>query len=131
MTTTYTEDATMSEKARIVKGVCTTGTEAASQLGAATKGLLLTGLAHWEVRVETTGAAFSAGTIDAYLQNPVTGKWARRRDMDQAVAGGADEAFGDFEIHGAKEGSRLAFLPNGLGQANEIYIVGAYREGGR
>lgn len=126
MATTWTEDATIQDKARVAKAVCTTGTESAPTTGS-TQGLLLSGLARYSVFVESDAAAFTAASLDAYLQNPVSGKWSRRRDMDLAVGTVSNDSFGGFEVEGRV--GRLAFVPNGIGQAATIYVVGYYKEG--
>src|SRR5512138_1636695 len=111
MATTYTEES--SAHGRAVKAVCTTGTEAAGVLTATTKGLVLAGLDTCEIRVEsTTGVAFTAGTLEAYLQNPISNRWTRCRALDRSVAASLGETFSDFDINDGM--GRLAFLPNGL-----------------
>ena len=128
MSTTWTEDTTIQSKARVSKAVCTTGTEASSQL-AATSGLLLNGLIGVDIRVEsTTGSPFTAGTLDFYVLNPISGRWARLSTMQQAVGAVTGEAYEDFDVRG-RDGSRLAALPTGLGQACEVYLFGTLPEG--
>lgn len=131
MSTTWTEDTTQlasgmpDAKGRVSKAVCTTGTEADSQLTAGSDhGLLLAGLARYSVFIESSATAFTAGTDNllAYRQNPASGKWCRRRDMDLSVAAVVNDSFGDYELDGDE--GRLAFLPSGLGQGSTIWIVG-------
>lgn len=126
MATTWSEDQLVQDKARVAKAVCTTGTESAPTQSSA-EGLLLAGLAGYSVFIESAAAAFTPASLDAYLQNPLSGKWSRRRDMDLAVGAVMNDSFGGFEVQGRV--GRLALVPNGVGQASTIYLVGHYKEG--
>jgi hypothetical protein len=125
MSIIWTEDATIPEKARAVKAVCTTGTEAAPAQNASS-GLLMRGILGFTVFLESTAAAFTAATLECYVQNPVNGKWDRRPEWDESVLANTSHAFSRTVDERTNVG-RVVFVPNGLGQANEIHIVGNYK----
>ena len=103
---------------------CTTGSESAPTL--VTDGLSLEGVEAAAVHVESTAAAFSAGTLQAYLWNPNgytdgSGQWNRCSDLDLTVTAGlAGQAFAGFKIDGPM--GRIDFRPNGLAQAFRVFI---------
>jgi len=106
---------------------CTTGTESAPTL--ATQGLELSNISGFTVAVEATVAVdagfetFTAGTLQAYVYNPVSGRWSRDPDLDQSVTAGiSGQSYTGFQVP-ARSG-RIAFIPNGLGVAVKITIHG-------
>jgi len=106
---------------------CTTGTESApSGLGLPTApvGLELTGLEGFNVYVEA-GGTMSTGTFQAYLLNPATGNWLRAPALDLTAQALTAQAFSGFSVFGGT--GRIAYVPNGIGQAVTIYIVGMPR----
>jgi hypothetical protein len=105
-----------------VTATCTTGTEAAPTL--ATQGMSLEGLDSFVVVVKSTASAFSAGTLDAYIYDLVSASWSRAPDLDLTVkAGLTQQAFYGFRVTAPR--GRIAFIPNGLGQANVVYLNGS------
>jgi hypothetical protein len=116
--------------ARLAKAVCTTGTEAGPAQNDVTSGLDLRGLSGGGVglHVESTpDAAFTAGTVEIYMLNAVTGNWNLVPDLQVAVPAGVHRvASAGFAISAGV--GRIAAVPNGLGQSCEIHLNGT---GGR
>lgn len=111
---------------RSVKAVCTTGTESAPTL--ATEGMSLDGVGGFSVHLEgdVTRTITTAGTLQAYLYEDVTGIWNRAPDLDltPGVTGVRGCGFIGFTVPSAR--GRIAYLPSGvavsLGNVN-IFIL--------
>ena len=101
--------------------VCTTGTEAAPS--AATDGLSLKRCVGLSIHLEAAGA-MTAGTLDCYLYNPISGNWNKADPnsmLSQTVSAGATRAsFAGLSIDASD--TRIAFVPNGLGQGSTVYL---------
>jgi hypothetical protein len=103
---------------------CTTGSESAPTL--VTDGLSLEGVESLSIHVESTAAAFSAGTLQAYLWNPNgytdgSGQWNRCSALDFTVTAGlSGQAFAGLKVDGPM--GRIDFRPNNLGQACKVFI---------
>lgn len=71
----------------------------------------------------TTAANFTAGTLQCWVRNPLTGLWYHAKDSDLEVAAG--ETKYAWLISAAKlPVGRIAFVPSGVGQPTSIYIIG-------
>lgn len=116
--TTWTADTTTPY--RTSKAVCTTGTEAAPSV--ATQGLPLNGLAGFTVHAEAAAAMTAGGVLQAYLWNPVTARWNRAPDLDLTVSAVQWQSFAGFQV--AAGTGRIAYVPSGIGQAVNIYVIG-------
>ena len=110
------------DKVNVIKGAASTGTEA-NALGAA-DGLDLRNFDAVEVAVEA-GGAMTAGNLQAYVMNPATGQWNRAPGLDLAVAAANSQAYPAVQLQGLQ--GRLAYLPNGLGIASNVYMGGIPR----
>lgn len=117
-TTTWTTPATK-------VSLCTETTGTGSAPSASTDGLSLTGLRTVQVCVEPSTGSLTAGTLQAYLWNPssgASGAWFRAPDLDLTVATAAGNCF--IGINFQASGSRIAYVPTGLGVANKTYLLG-------
>ena len=110
-----------------VKATCTSGSENAPS--AATDGLALSydgvGLGGFSVFVKSTASAFTAGTLKAYLFNPqsgTAGEWYPAPDLNLTVGAATSAGFAGFRVPSPY--GRIAYVPDGLGQANLVYING-------
>ncbi len=125
MATTYSGSSSNQQAGvRTVLETCTTGTEAAPATGASA-GLPLQGLKGFNVSVEAHDGVtnLTAGSLKAYLQNPITGKWSPCPDLDKTVAGGAvSQAYTTTPLY--EDAGALAYVPSGLGTAVDVYING-------
>jgi hypothetical protein len=121
-TTTWT----VVQDAGYALAACTTGSEAAPTL--VTQGLKLDGMRSITVSAEASVAltAASAG-LKAYLWNPISAQWNRAPDLDLTTVNVTDQSWAAFSVSGALKGSRVAWVPDGAGQAVSIYIMGAKR----
>lgn len=127
-TTTWT--AGDSGDRRTATAVTTTGTEAAPTLS--TQGFGLSGARGFSVHVESacvladggcTYPAFSAGTLKAYLLNPVTNKWGRAPKLDCEVPSASSASCSGYRVEA--NWGRVAFIPAGLGASTalNVYVV--------
>jgi hypothetical protein len=124
-TTTWTVDATVpANQATVAKAVCTTGSESAP--ASATDGLDLWALRGFTVHAEAAGAMTAGGKLLAYSWNPVTARWNAIPDLDLTVAAVQYQSFAGFSV--AADIGRVAYVPSGVGQAVNIYIVAAPRK---
>jgi hypothetical protein len=121
-TTTWT----VVQDAGYALATCTSGSESAPTL--VTEGLKLDGMRSITVSAEASVAltAVAAG-LKAYLWNPITEQWNRAPDLDLTTVNVTDQAWASFTVTGALKGSRVAWIPDGVGQAVNIYIMGAKR----
>jgi hypothetical protein len=123
---------------RAVKGwnPTATGTEPAPVTSTvSTDGLDLRNLQGLSFEVETCssvctlagGNMTAGGKLNAYLWNPVTGKWLPVSDgsLDLTVAAVPGQSFSGFTVTG--DYSRIAMEPNGLGTSSATYIYGIQR----
>lgn len=116
--TTWTTPASL-----VSKAACTTGSETGTPPSTDSDGLALSRLSGFVVHVEA-GSAMTAGSLAAYLWNPVTDQWNRAPELDiTVVGGGSSEASSGFAVTSPRSGSRIAYLPDGLGVAVDVYIV--------
>lgn len=104
--------------------VCSSGTESAPTLVA--EGLNLDRVKGLTVSYEAASAMTADGTLQAYLWNPISEQWNRATDLDLTATAVADEEWG-LEVVGHPPGSRIAFVPNGIGVAGSLYIRGGKR----
>lgn len=130
MSTVYSNpafsDHTADNRGRAIKAACTTGTESAPTL--VTEGIDLRGLSSLSVAVETAGTMTAGGTLQAYVWNPVTAQWNRCPALDLTVQALASQAFPTLRVEAGF--GRFTYVPNGVGVACSIYVVGgpfAYR----
>ena len=117
-------------KNNVSKLVCTTDTESAPTL--VSEGLALSRvnkkpLVTIEVHIETAGTLTVNTVVLAYLWNPISAQWNRASDLDLTIkaAAAASEAFASFVVTRSYTGSRIAYVPNGIGAAPTIYIIGS------
>jgi hypothetical protein len=125
MATTFSQAASeIALKVRNSRAVCSTGTEAATVLDAAS-GLDLFGITGFVVHVEAA-VAMTAGKLFAYIYNQLSGKWNRAESLDVTV--GAYTAAAALSpvnpLPTFSRGTRIAYLPNGLAQACVVDING-------
>ena len=108
------------------KGVCTTGSE--TVLGAS-DGLLLSGGAYnfrGLMVFAESGSTFTSGMLQAYLWNPVSAQWDRFPDWDLSVQPLSAQGFGNIPVVTVVPGTRVAWLPSGVGVGSTIYITPGY-----
>ena len=105
---------------------CTSGSESAPTL--VTEGLKLDGMRSITVSAEASVAltAVAAG-LKGYLWSPITEQWNRAPDLDLTTVNVTDQSWASFTVTGALKGSRVAWVPDGAGQAVNVYIMGAKR----
>lgn len=115
-TTTWTLNSALGGQAT---AVCTTGTEAAPTGNAGISLAYVSGVA---VHIESE-VALSAGTLQAYVLNPLSGKWNRAGELDLVVpAGVTGWAWTGLRVFARF--SRLAYVPVGIGQPSTIFVLG-------
>lgn len=109
----------------------TTGTETASPpttdpcaRTSSDHGLCLRGINAFEVHVEAAGA-MTAATLECWIWNPASGQWNRAPQLDITTTTLQDETYAGFSATGGNGG--VAFIPNGIGVASDIYIIGTRR----
>ena len=123
-TTTFTEPTTLPSYVRVSKAATTTGTEGAPT--SANAGLDLSGLKGFSVMVETANGSnmTAGGTFQAYLLNPVTGRWLRVSDgsLDFVSYATSLQSVSGFTV--AMPYGAIAYEPNGVGTAVNIYQLG-------
>ena len=102
--------------------LCTESTGTGSAPTLVTDGLLLADFATVQVCIQTTGAAFTAGSLLAYLWDPSLRVWLRAPDLDLSVAAGSGNCF--IGINFRVSGGKLAYIPSGLGAASVTYLTG-------
>jgi len=121
--------------AKCVKAICTTGTETFG--AAATDGLLLDRLTGWDVLVQAdSGQTLSgAGTLQAWVYDPIQLVWARAPDYDISVPASLASIRNFYPLAGspgkgvpviASQG-RIGYTPNGVTISSggvTIYITG-------
>jgi hypothetical protein len=111
-------------KIRNSRAAATTGTEAVGVL-AVDSGLSLYGVTDYVVHAKITGVA-TAGSLQAYLFNPLAGEWTRAPRFDVAVAANATTV-SDVNPAGGlptfARGARIAFLPTGLGPVTVVIDI--------
>lgn len=91
----------------------------------ALSGFDLNGVAGFSVQVVSTAAdtgVMSAGTLQAYLYNPISKTWSRAPDLDLTVASGQSAAYGSFQVTGGH--GRIAYVPSGLTAPVRVYFQG-------
>lgn len=123
--TTWSADTSQdSTLVTVSKAVCTTGSESAPAdgVGSPAVGLALFGVEGFSVYAEAAAAMTSGGTLQAYLYNPITTKWARAPDLDLVVSNLQYQAFPGFTV--VADWARIAFVPVGVGQAVTVYVMG-------
>lgn len=107
--------------------VFTTGTESAPPDSSVAQGLDLSTIIGFTVHVEAAGA-LSASTADAYLYNTTSSQWNPAPALNFIIAGGANsEASAGYTVTRPPKGTRIAFIPNGLGIGSTIKIVGTFK----
>ncbi len=120
-----TWDLTEESSKGYVVATCTTGTESAPTL--ITEGLDLDRVKGLTVSYEAAGAITISGVLKAYLWNPISEQWNRAPDIDlTATTADVDQEWG-LEVVGHPPGSRIAFVPVGIGVAGSLYIRGGKR----
>lgn len=98
----------------------TTGTGDAPS--AATDGLALAGITTVSVYALKSGAdELHAGSLLAYLYDPVGAAWSRAPDLDLTTIAAACSFVG---INFRANGGRIAYVPSGLGHGNYVRIFG-------
>lgn len=108
--------------------VFTTGTESAPSDTSTAQGLEISVIDSFTVHVEAAGA-LAAGSLDAYIYNVASGQWNPAPGLNVPIEGGDNsEASGGYDVLRPPAGTRIAFIPNGLGIANSVYIVGNLSE---
>lgn len=118
--TTWTTDTTLETfVARVVKAACTTGTESAPTL--VSQGIDLLGLAGCAVHAEAAAAMTGGGKLLAYVWEPVVGRWNAAPDLDLVVSAIQYQAFAGITV--PADVGRLAYVPSGVGQAVDIYLI--------
>jgi hypothetical protein len=88
-------------------------------------GLNLASVRGFNLCVETVTDAgpFLAGTLQAYVLNPVSGNWARNPSLDVTLTAGLyRQCFAGWQVPSPI--GRIAFLPSGTGQPSSIYLIG-------
>ena len=118
MTTTWSS-------AGVKKSLLVESTGTGDAPSAKTNGLSLVGISSVCVFVESTASTFTAGSLLAYLWNEDSGSsgaWFRAPDLDLTIT--AVAKWGTLGVNVKANGSRLAYTPSGLGQANKVYIHG-------
>ena len=115
----------------VSKLISTTGTETASPpttdpcaRTSSDHGLCLRGINAFEVHIEAA-AAMTAGTLQCWIWNPASGQWNRAPQLDITTTTLQDETYSGFTATGGNGG--VAFVPNGIVQASDIYIIGTRR----
>lgn len=102
---------------------CSLDTEAAPTL--VTEGFpLRTGtvfIHSFTVHVEAASGNFTGGTYDGYVWNVLTLKWNLNPDLKINVTAGVPRQAKSYTVVGAV--GRVAFVPNGVGQASKVWIV--------
>lgn len=106
-----------------IVNTCTTGSETLASGASATYGMALGGLHAFDVVVQATSSTFSAGTLSAYLYDPVNSIWARVPDLDLVVTAGLTAQAYPSQLVTSREG-RVAYMPTGLGVACVITLEG-------
>jgi hypothetical protein len=109
------------------KAVDTTGTGSAPS--AATDGIDLSAIGMrngFTVVYESTGAAFTACSLQAYVRSAVAnsgaGLWVRVPDLDLTVQALTAQGFVGFRVTAPRD--RIAFIPNGCAQPGIVWILG-------
>lgn len=113
-------------KNMVALATCTSGSESAPTL--VTEGLALSPVkgrpvGSLVVHGEAAGAQ-TVGTYRAYLWNPVTARWNRATDLDIVNTTDRYQASSGIVVPGAYTGGRIAYVPNGVGVAINLYLVG-------
>jgi hypothetical protein len=103
----------------VATGAAGTGTEA----GPPTGGLALRNIDGVSVYIKSAGAAFTAGSLQAWLYNPVDATWSRAPDLDLSVPALTAVSFGGLRI--TVSAGILAYLPSGLTQASTVVLLGS------
>jgi hypothetical protein len=124
---------------RSAKAVCTTGTESAPADGltpADGLGAILSDAKGYYVCIEADSAQTlsGAGTLHAYLWNPLSGVWARFPDGDFTVSVSAKRGMGFLGNEVVSGRGRVAYVPNGVTVSAgglTIYINVAFDKDGR
>jgi hypothetical protein len=102
---------------------CTTGTESAPS--SASAGLDLSqGIGQVSVFVEANDGVtnLTAGTLDFYIYNAISGHWGKVVGLSANIPSGAvRHALPALQV---APGSRIAAVPTGLGTAVNVYING-------
>ncbi len=106
-----------------VKATATTGSESAPTV--VTEGLSLgsgPSICGIAVIAETAGTMTAGGLLNAYVWNPESTSWVRLPDRDLTVAALAKQAFDGVWVPVATAGSRITWVPSGVGVAVTIYM---------
>lgn len=86
-------------------------------------GLNLHGLKGFDVFIEASGGAMTAGgKLLAYALNPVTMKWARLPAQDITVSALTAESYDAFAV--PVDWNYVAFVPSGIGRSSTTYLIG-------
>lgn len=125
--------------ARSAKAVATTATESAPADGltpAEGLGAILSDAKGYYVCVEAdSGQTLSgAGSLLAYLWNPLTGVWARTPDLDFTVTASATRGMGFLGAEVVSGRGRIAYVPSGVtvsSGSRTIFINVAFDKDGR
>jgi hypothetical protein len=110
-----------------VKGAFSTQTEAAPSLTDDTEGIDVRNCESVIVHIEATVGNMNAGSkFNAYVFNRVTGVWNPAPDLDIIIPA-AQRYFVSPGFFVSRAADRIAWVPNTVGQASAIYILGASR----
>lgn len=120
MSTTWTNPQT-----NYYLATCTSGSESAPTV--VTEGMALTQanyrgkVGSLSIHAEAAATMTAGGLLKCYLWNPFSAQWNECPDLTITVTALKDESYAGIEVPGAFYGTRVAYVPSGVGQAVNIF----------